>query len=152
MDLGQPVVGVDKEGERTEVQMAATAKGSGRRESRMLKGLRIIAAVGALLGLAGGYTVALASGHGGHGVGRSAHGGTRAAARAPPPSSGSRRHIRHFGALVGYPGYGPYSPYPYPHEADYGTYFSDPSSPGYVPYCDPGSMYYDPSSCEELIP
>lgn len=132
--------------------MPATAKGSRRRESRTLKGLGIVAVVCALLALSGGYTVALASGHGGHGGSRSAHAGTRAAARARPPSSGGRRHVRHSGALVGYPGYVPYSPYPYPHEAEYGTCFTDPSSRGYVPYCDPGSLYYDPSSCEELIP
>ncbi len=36
-----------------------------------------------------------------------------------------------------------------PYELD--PYYASPASPGYVPYCDARSLYYDPESCEDMI-
>lgn len=32
-----------------------------------------------------------------------------------------------------------------------GPYHADPRSPAYIPYCDDGSLYYDPFACTEMI-
>jgi hypothetical protein len=138
--------------------MAAIDLRARRRSHHKLEFLSTVAGAGALVLSAPGYTVALAAGHGGHGGSHSAHGAVRSTARThfasgacPTPllSSRGRVHFRALGAFVSLPG--PYSPYVPSHETDYDTDFTDPSSSGYVPYCDSGSLYYDPSSCDEMI-
>lgn len=94
-------------------------------------------------------------GHGGHAGG----GPGRAAGRAPGtwPRSRPHRHFRRrFGAGAAAVGLGGAPVVPEPEGARSGAaidpYFLDPASTGYIPYCDPGSLYYDPESCDEMVP
>ncbi len=122
--------------------------------------MRAVAARIALLGVAccallapvGGQTLAAATagGHGGN-QGTQGHGRSAAASRSARHGGHRRGRRRHAGMSIGGYGYGDtYGSYASPAPAEADPYFSDPASIGYVPYCDPGSLYYDPSSCDDM--
>jgi len=128
-----------------------------RRSHPKLKILGTGAAVCALVLSVSGYTVALAAGHGGHGASHTSDGTARSAAKAgfassarPAPrlSVHGRIRIGVSGSFLGDPE--PYSPYAAAPGTTHETDFANPSSLAYVPYCDPGSLYYDPSSCDDV--
>jgi len=122
-----------------------------RRSCPTLRFLALIATACALVGPTGGQALALATGQTSLGAGHSARGSRQSTARSHHPfPAGRHPPHRHFHEFKGSTGYGAHPAYAYPLATEYDPYFSDPSSTGYIPYCDPGSLYFDPPSCEEM--
>ena len=109
----------------------------------VLRAARLALLVGGVSGVA--PAMASGAGHGGAAGGSSHAGARHGAARAM-----SRKARHHRARDAGGPSEAPPSPRPHP-PAHPDSYYADPRSPGYIPYCDAGSLYDDPSSCAELI-